>query len=295
MKYKNYYKILELKNDRVSDDEIKSAYRRLAKKYNPDINPGDAVASEKFKDVNEAYQILGNETSKKKYDRIHSCYRVKNSIDDTKEKLNADGFSEMFEMMFGKKEKVKSNAINGADLESQISITMEEAFFGAEKKIAFKTLDESMKSISFKIPKGVKNGTKIRIANQGKPGKNGGANGNLYIKINIMKNNIYDLNGFNIVSDLYLTPWEAALGTKISFKNIDSLILVQVPKGIQSGEKLRIAGGGFWKNDDSRGDLILNVKIMVPKELSDKEIKLFNELSEVSKFEPRKNITKEKE
>ena len=85
MKYKNYYKILELKNDRVSDDEIKSAYRRLAKKYHPDINPGDVVASEKFKDVNEAYQILGNETSKKKYDRIHSFYRVKNSIDDTKE------------------------------------------------------------------------------------------------------------------------------------------------------------------------------------------------------------------
>ena len=99
MKYKNYYKVLELKSDRVSDEEIKNAYRRLAKKYHPDINPGDEVASEKFKLVNEAYQVLGNEVSKKKYDRIHNIYRVKDTREDTKEKINFDGMSDMIGMV----------------------------------------------------------------------------------------------------------------------------------------------------------------------------------------------------
>ena len=153
MKYKNYYKVLELKSDRVSDEEIKNAYRRLAKKYHPDINPGDEVASEKFKLVNEAYQVLGNEVSKKKYDRIHNIYRVKDTIEDTKEKINFDGMSDMIGMVFGKKEqsnfenKNKSIPITGEDLESKIDITLEEAFFGTEKKLAFRTVTGDMKNI----------------------------------------------------------------------------------------------------------------------------------------------------
>ena len=164
MKYKNYYKILELKSDRVSDEEIKNAYRRLSKKYHPDINPGDEAASEKFKLVNEAYQVLGSEVSKKKYDRIHNIYRVKDTIEDTKEKINFNGMSDMIGMVFGKKEqsnfenKNKSLPITGEDLESKIDITLEEAFFGTEKKLAFRTVTGDMKNISVKIPKGIRNG-----------------------------------------------------------------------------------------------------------------------------------------
>ena len=282
MKYKNYYKVLELKSDRVSDEEIKNAYRRLAKKYHPDINPGDEVASEKFKLVNEAYQVLGNEVSKKKYDRIHNIYRVKDTIEDTKEKINFDGMSDMIGMVFGKKEqsnfenKNKSIPITGEDLESKIDITLEEAFFGTEKKLAFRTVTGDIKNISVKIPKGIRTGEKVRLAKQGKPGKNGGEPGDLYIKIEIMKNDFFEVKGFDLCMNLKLSPWEAALGTEVKIENIDSSILVNVPAGTESGEILRIANSGFWNTSTyGRGDLLLNIQIMVPKELTDTEKLLF--------------------
>lgn len=294
MKYKNYYKILELKSDRVSDEEIKNAYRRLAKKYHPDINPGDEVASEKFKLVNEAYQVLGNEVSKKKYDRIHNIYRVKDTIEDTKEKINFGGMSDMIGMVFGKKEqsnfenKNKSIPITGEDLESKIDITLEEAFFGTEKKLAFRTVTGDMKNISVKIPKGIRNSEKVRLAKQGKPGKNGGEPGDLYIKVEIMKNDIFEVKGFDLCMNLKLSPWEAALGTEVKVENIDSSILVNVPAGTESGETLRIANCGFWNTSTyGRGDLLLNIQIMVPKELTDTEKLLFEKLEAVSNFKAR--------
>ena len=294
MKYKNYYKILELKSDRVSDEEIKNAYRRLAKKYHPDINPGDEAASEKFKLVNEAYQVLGSEVSKKKYDRTHNIYRVKDTIEDTKEKINWGGMSDMIGMVFGKKEqsnfenKNKSLPITGEDLESKIDITLEEAFFGTEKKLAFRTVTGDMKNISIKIPKGIRNGEKVRLAKQGKPGKNGGEPGDLYIKVEIMKNDIFEVKGFDLCMNLKLSPWEAALGTEVKVENIDSSILVNVPAGTESGETLRIANCGFWNTSTyGRGDLLLNIQIMVPKELTDTEKLLFEKLEAVSNFKAR--------
>ena len=294
MKYKNYYKILELKSDRVSDEEIKNAYRRLAKKYHPDINPGDEVASEKFKLVNEAYQVLGNEVSKKKYDRIHNIYRVKDTIEDTKEKINFDGMSDMIGMVFGKKEqsnfenKNKSLPITGEDLESKIDITLEEAFFGTEKKLAFRTVTGDMKNLSVKIPKGIRNAETVRLAKQAKPGKNGGEPGDLYIKVEIMKNDIFEVKGFDLCMNLKLSPWEAALGTEVKIENIDSSILVNVPAGTESGEILRIANSGFWNTSTyGRGDLLLNIQIMVPKELTDTEKLLFEKLEAVSNFKAR--------
>ena len=294
MKYKNYYKVLELKSDRVSEEEIKNAYRRLAKKYHPDINPGDEVASEKFKLVNEAYQVLGNEVSKKKYDRIHNIYRVKDTIEDTKEKINFDGMSDMIGMVFGKKEqsnfenKNKSIPITGEDLESKIDITLEEAFFGTEKKLAFRTVTGDIKNISVKIPKGIRTGEKVRLAKQGKPGKNGGEPGDLYIKIEIMKNDFFEVKGFDLCMNLKLSPWEAALGTEVKIENIDSSILVNVPAGTESGEILRIANSGFWNTSTyGRGDLLLNIQIMVPKELTDTEKLLFEKLEAVSNFKAR--------
>lgn len=294
MKYKNYYKILELKSDRVSDEEIKNAYRRLAKKYHPDINPGDEAASEKFKLVNEAYQVLGSEVSKKKYDRIHNIYRVKDTIEDTKEKINFNGMSDMIGMVFGKKEqsnfenKNKSLPITGEDLESKIDITLEEAFLGTEKKLAFRTVTGDMKNISVKIPKGIRNGEKVRLAKQGKPGKNGGEPGDLYIKVEIMKNDIFEVKGFDLCMNLKLSPWEAALGTEVKIENIDSSILVNVPAGTESGEILRIANSGFWNTSTyGRGDLLLNIQIMVPKELTDTEKLLFEKLEAVSNFKAR--------
>lgn len=299
MKYKNYYKILGLKNEKVSDDEIKNAYRSLAKKYHPDINGGDESVTEKFKEVNEAYQILGDESSRKKYDRVYFAYKFKDgfSFENTKNKVDTEnGFSEMFNMFFGKKDepKIKTNLdknnypIVGEDLESEIEISLEEAFFGAEKKIAFKTIKGDLKTISVKVPRGIHAGEKIRLANQGKPGKNGGVNGDLYIKVNILKHEYYRLEGSDIIIDLPLSPWEACLGTEVEVQNIDSNLFIQVPSNVVSGERLRVANSGYLDAFGGRGDLLLEIKIMIPKRPTEEEVELFKQLKKVSTFSPRK-------
>ena len=298
MKYKNYYKILGLKNEKVSDEEIKIAYRNLAKMYHPDLNGGNESVTEKFKEVNEAYQILGDNLARKKYDRMYFAYKFKDgfSFDNTKNKIDSEnGFSEMFNMIFGNKNepKVKSNLdkknypIIGEDLESEIEISLEEAFFGAEKKIAFKTVDGGLRTILVKVPRGIRKGEKIRLQDQGKPGKNGGANGDLYIKVNILKHERFKIEGTNLILDLPLSPWEAALGCNIEVQNIDSNIFIEVPKNVVSGERLRVANSGYLDGRGSRGDLLLEIKIMIPKRLTEEEERLFKELKEKSKYSPR--------
>lgn len=298
LKYKNYYKILGLKNEKVSDEEIKLAYRHLAKMYHPDINGGNESITEKFKEVNEAYHVLGDSASRKRYDRTYFAYKFREgfSSDNTKNKINSEnGFSEMFNMVFGKKEEksVKTNLdkkdypIIGEDLESEIDISLEEAFFGAEKKLAFKTINNGLKTISVKVPRGIRAGEKIRLQNQGKPGKNGGENGDLYIKVNMLPHEKFRLEGSDIVEDLLLTPWEAALGAKVEVQNIDANILVTVPERVTSGERLRIANSGYLDGQGGRGDLLLEIKIMIPKILTEEEEKLFKELKSVSKYCPR--------
>ncbi|MBR4111040.1 MAG: J domain-containing protein [Clostridia bacterium] len=302
MKYKNYYKILGLSNDKATDEDIKNSYRKLAKLYHPDINPGDTVAAEKFKDINEAYQILGSEESKKKYDRVHFAYKLKDGLNfsNIKDAFNGEnGFNEFFEMFVGKNEKNvvtnldkkqnKNIPIPGEDIESEIEASLEEVFNGEEKKIAFKTTNGKMKTITVKIPQGIRNGGKIRIADQGKPGKNGGAQGDLYIKVNILKHEKYKLDGANLLMDLPLTPWEAALGCNIEIESIDSKVLIAVPAGIQSGEKLRIASHGYYDGYGLRGDLLAEVKIVVPKTLTKEETQLYTNLKNISCFSPRSN------
>lgn len=300
MKYKNYYKILELDGIKASEEDIKVAYRRLAKKYHPDINHNDTIAAERFKDVNEAYQILGNDESKKKYDRIHFAYRLKDSF-QSKENINTEsGFTNFVNMFFGKSDEPnvvtnldkntdKNIPVPGDNLESEIEVTLEEVFFGAEKKLAFRTIDGKMKTISVKIPKGIRNHEKIRIADQGKPGKNGGAAGDLYIKVNIKEHEKFKLEGTNFVLDLPITPWEAALGCKLEVQNIDSNILLTVPSGTESGERLRIANSGYFDGYGGRGDLLLNVRIVIPKEITEEEKMLFTKFQQISRFSPRNN------
>jgi curved DNA-binding protein len=299
LKYKNYYKILGLDSSRASDEDIRLAYRKLAKQYHPDVNPNDEIAAERFKDINEAYQILGNEDSKRKYDRIHFAYRIKDSF-NVKDGVSAGGFSDFINMFVGKapKQNVVTNLnkdddkdlpVPGENLESEIEITLDEAFNGTEKKLAFRQTNGKLKTISVKIPKGIRNGSKVRIAEQGKPGKNGGKTGDLFVKVKIAEHERYKLDGTNFIIDLPITPWEAVLGCKMEVQNIDSNILITVPAGTQSGEKLRIANNGYYDGYGGRGDLLLNVRIVVPKELTKEEEVLFNKLKQISRFSPRGN------
>ena len=291
MIFKDYYKILELETSRVSLDEIKLAYRTAAKKYHPDVNVGDRLAEERIKDINEAYKILSNPTSKRKYDRTWNANVGKkiNSEQNRREK------SSMFNMFFGdvsyKEEntnKEKKTPVKGENVETEINVSIEEAFFGLDKKIALRTVEGKMKSFIVTVPSGIRNKEKIRLIGQGKAGKNGGKNGDLFIKINIEDNNKFKINGYDLYTDLFLTPWEAALGTRVEVQSIDDTAKVYVPQGIQSGEKIRIPGKGYKNNNGGRGDLVAEVKIMVPKQTTEEERKIFEKLNEISNFNPRK-------
>ena len=299
MVFKDYYKILNIETNKVTAEQIKVAYREQAKKYHPDVNVGNKNAEERFKDINEAYRILSEVNSKRKYDRMWYNYigKKKAKAEDNshgKTSIVGDFFNIFFGSVDNKKMEAKTTtsknikpAVKGENIDTEISISINDAFYGADKKISLRTVNGTMRSFDVKIPAGIQNHEKIRLIGQGKKGENGGKNGDLFIKINIEDTSDFKLIGYDLHKYLPITPWEAALGTKASLSSIDESLSVIVPKGTQSGELIRIPGKGYKDGKGSRGDLVAEIKIMVPKELSDKETELFRNLSEVSHFEPR--------
>lgn len=291
---KDYYKILGFENNKASIEEIKIAYRDLAKKYHPDVNSNNQKAEERFKDVGEAYNILSNPKQKRKYDRLWNYYigRKKKQHTEYKDAKIKD----FMELIFGDKDKkdteekinVKSEPQRGEDINTEITATITEAFFGANKEITFKLIDGGSRKIKVKIPSGIRNNEKIRLIGLGKEGKNGGKNGDLFIKIKIKDNAGLRLRGIDLYTDLPITPWESALGTTIILQGIDDSIEIDVPKGIQSGEKIEILNQGYKDGKGGRGKLIAETKIMIPKVINEKELKLFKQLNEISTFNPRK-------
>ena len=252
MIFRDYYRILELDTNKVSINQIKAAYRELAKRYHPDLNVGNSKAEERFKDVNEAYRVLTDPSGKRKYDRmwvsrIGSKKKGKGTAPKKEEPQDDTIFSEFFNMFFGNlkdgemSKEAKKAPIKGDNIETEINITIEEGFYGIEKKISLKDATGKTRVLSIKIPEGIRAGEKIRLIGQGKAGTNGGKNGDMFIKINILDNIKYRLEGCNIVQDLYITPWEAALGDRINIVGIDEEVPVYIPAGVRSGEKLRLA------------------------------------------------------
>lgn len=291
MIFKNYYKLLELpQNIKSSQSEIKVAYRTQAKKYHPDVNIQNKAAEERFKDINEAYKILSDPIQKRKYDKQWYNY-VGKKIQREKSSKKEISANDIVNMFFGKSIQKKSNdelklAKKGANIETSIEISIKEAFDGTNKKITLTSLNEKNKNISFDIPAGIQNGQKIRIQGKGKSGINGGDNGDLIIKIDIKGNGTYQLEGDDIYVKLYISPWDAALGSKAVVDGIDGEITVLIPKGTQNGDKISIPQKGYLKNDKQRGNLIIKTEIMIPKQLSSEEKELLTELKKISKFNP---------
>lgn len=289
MVFKDYYKILNLDTNKVTINEIKNAYREQAKKYHPDVNIGNKNCEERFKDINEAYKILSEAASKKKYDRIWNR-NVGNKNNTYKQVPKGDFFTIFFgnvneEKTVKKGEKVPAK---GENLETEIKLRLEEAFRGVTKSISLRTVDGTLKKLSVDVPTGIRNNEKIRLMGQGKPGKNGGKNGDLLIKVKIKNDDEFSLEGYNIRKLLYLSPWEAALGTKIKINGINEDISVYIPAGICSGEIISIENKGYKDGKGGRGNLILEARIVIPKEYTEKEKELFSELKKLSKFNPRK-------
>jgi len=318
MKFKDYYEILGV-DKKATQDEIKKAYRKLAKKYHPDANPGNKASEEKFKEVNEAYEVLGDEEKRKKYDQFGKSGQFYNGAEfdpsqfgfgrNIRYEYTTGGnpnFSDFFNMFFGggdhfnifdafgsfggggifsqKKGKsrfTQSESMKGEDIETVLEISIEEGFSGAEKTFTLRRANKD-RTISLKIPQGIMPGEKIKLAGQGGQGFNGGKNGDLYLKVEFKKDSSYELEGINIVSPVELYPWETALGTEVTVTTLDGKILVKIPAGIKTDSRIRVPGKGYRDKTGKRGDLFLKVRLVNPEKLNREQLELYKKLKEIS-------------
>ena len=284
MTFKDYYKILGIESVKVSSEEIKLAYRNQAKKFHPDINKEST--GEIIKDINEAYKILSNPQSKKKYDRLWNSYIGRNKKENisfiTEERKNTM-LEELSNIFFGntfnnkmlKKEKTKDIALN---TEISLKISIQEAYLGTTKII--KTKDDEKE---LKIPKNTKNNDVHILKYMGKKSTDPFKfPGDLYVRITIENDDKYTLNGLNIISTLNITPVQAILGTNIEFDFFGELISIVIPSFTPNGKEFKLKNKGFH-NYNLKGDLILKTNIVIPSFISKEEEKLYKKLEILEK------------
>lgn len=285
MVFKDYYKILGFNTNKVTTDEIKNAYREQAKKFHPDINGADIKAEEIFKDVNEAYKTLSNSKLRRRYD--FNWYRYVGRKKNKEQKEEKKSFKDIIlNMFFGNipKKKRKEALIPkyGEDIVTQINVSLEEAFFGANKKLTLRNIKGKEVSFGIKIPAGVQENDKIRIVGKGKSGQNGGKNGDLLVFIHIKENKKIKLIGQDLIYEMPLNTWEAALGTTKNITVFREKLKVIIPSLISSGDRLVINEKGYKKMDGTRGKLIIIAKLILPKKMSDEEKELYRKIKELN-------------
>jgi curved DNA-binding protein len=300
MDYKDYYKVLGVKKD-ASIDEIKKAYRKLAVKYHPDKNPGDKAAEEKFKEANEANEILGNPEKRKKYDEMGANWQqyANNPYGQGRpaggpqgfntEEFYGDGsqFSSFFESIFGgggggfgNQRRRTNRPSRGQDAEATIELTLEESFHGTSRQV---TLDGAKLNLKFKP--GTAEGQILRLKGKGNPGQGGGENGDLLITVHIAPNPRYELKGNDLYFDQPLDLYTAVLGGKVTVQTIDKAVNMNIPAGTDSHKTLRLKGMGMpiFNKPDERGDAYVRMVLTTPKNLSEEEKELFEKLAAIKK------------
>ena len=272
----------------VTDDEIKNAYRKLAKKYHPDSVEGN---EERFKDIGEAYQVLGTAKSKKRYNIRYYLHIFQNGIyiGDFKETLTRFGNSEFAKIFIGEYTDIKpkedeSKAKKGDfDEELTIQLSLEEAFNGATKQISYRNEDGQTRQINVKVPRGATNGSILSLSGKGRKDKKSSEQGDLHIKIELIRDKTFELKGYDLIRKVAISPSDAALGCEKSVESLDGIYKLKVPSGAQNNDTISIKEAGYINKDGKRGDLLANLIIEVPKELSEAEKELYNKLKALQK------------
>ncbi len=296
MEYKDYYKILGVSRT-ATPEEIKKAYRTLARKYHPDVSK-EENAEEKFKEVGEAYEVLRDKDKRAQYDQFGGQFRHGRSFSPPpgwEENVGGFGqgnFSSFFENMFGGMGGMGGGRSDnffakGEDVSAKITISLEDAFNGANKSIRRPAGATQTGTVSVKIPAGIEPGKKIRLTGQGKAGMNGKP-GDLYLEIQIAPHSLYRLEGKDVYLDLPITPWEAALGAKITAPTLAGKISLNIPAGARSGQKMRLKGRGL--PGKTAGDQFVVLQIMTPPANTAEAKKFYQQMAEKLPFNPRENI-----
>lgn len=317
MKYKDYYAALGVSRT-ASDDEIKKAYRKLARKYHPDLNKGKE-SEDKFKEVTEAYEVISDAEKRKRYDNLGENWKggedfrpppgwqsTSYSSGGDEGSFAGGDFSDFFEAFFGRSGggggfagRGRTFQQAGDDQEAELELSLEDVFHGVRREISLRSrevdargqMQVGTKQYQVTIPPGTTNGARIRLAGQGGAGRGGGQAGDLYLRIRIKPHPVFTVNGHDLATDLPVSPWEAALGSKVHVPLLDGKrASMQLPPGVQSGAQLKLRGKGLPRGAGHEpGDLVLRIMISVPKELTSRERELFDELSRISIFNPREH------
>lgn len=308
MEFKDYYKILGVKPD-ADTKEIKTAYRTLARKYHPDMNPA-ADAADKFKEVAEAYEVLKDAGTRAEFDQLREYggqsqggFRPPpgwQSAGAAESPFFEDDYSDFFNSFFRGRESAfrqthrASDRVKGKNVEIEMPVFLEETVSDNVKPVEYQipvyeagAVRNIKKHLKVKIPQGVVDGERIRVKGHGAPAPGGGAAGDLYLHIRLVPHPLFDLQGHNLFLTLPLAPWEAALGAKVKVPTLEGKIQLTIPPNTQSGEKMRIKGRGM-KGKAITGDLYVLVKIVMPPTVDVKSRELWQKLSKTAGFDPRK-------
>lgn len=318
VEFKDYYQTLGVSRD-ATPDEIRKSFRKLARQYHPDVAKDKKAAEEKFKEINEAYEVLSDPAKRKKYDSLGANWnraepppgawsRGFRSQNGEEFHFGGTGFSDFFEQFFGGRgehgfgyepftqgQRGGGGAMRGNDIEGDIMVTLDEAVQGSVRTISFQRRNrETGQAVSdsfrVRIPVGVSEGQMIRVPGKGEAGHNGGPAGDLYLRVRFAQHPDFRVRGADLYYDLDLAPWEAVLGTTVTIPALDGAVNVRVPPGANKGQQLRVRGRGLPAGGGARGDLFAVISIQMPAEVDDEERKLWQQLAQRSNFNPRKQV-----
>lgn len=310
VQFQDYYEILGVAKTATAD-EIKKAFRKLARQHHPDVNQGDKSSEEKFKKINEAYEVLSDPDKRRKYDQFGQNWKGGAPPPNWGEQGQPGGgyggggfrytttggdydsnFSDFFQQFFGTSGtgfgQSRANRPGfrqrGQDIEAELPVTIEEAFSGASKQFSIRRSDGT-KTYKVKIPAHSFRGKQIRLAGQGEPHQSNA--GDLILTLNYAPHKVYDEDDGDLYAEIPITPWEAVLGAKVPFTTLDGEVRLTIPPGSQNGLRLRLAGRGTYRSSGSRGDLYAIVNVEIPTSMTSEERELWEKLQAVSKFDPR--------
>jgi curved DNA-binding protein len=333
MEFKDYYQTLGVAKS-ASDKELKQAYRKLARKHHPDVNPGDKVAEAKFKEINEAYEVLGDPEKRRKYDELGANWRMYEQAQQqgyqggaspfgagspfggggawtintgggaggyrtmTEEEMhemfgNEDPFSDFFKTFFGGgaspregggRPRGRARSQNGRDIEHEVELTLEEAFHGATRRISIKQGGHA-RSVDVRIPAGVKDGSRVRAAGEGESGANGGASGDLYLRVRLRPHPVFERDGNDLRTKVAVDVTTAVLGGEANVPTISGSVRLKIPETTQSGQVFRLKGHGMpiIGKPDQRGDLYAVVDVQLPRALTKEQRQHYEALQKLQK------------
>jgi curved DNA-binding protein len=314
VQFRDYYETLGVPKT-ASDDDIKKAFRKLARKYHPDVNKDKATAEEKFKQLNEAYEVLGDPGKRRKYDELGANWNQPGGFQPPPGwgaqpgggfrrsspgdgggidfEFGGTGFSDFFEAFFGGGRQAgfgggnpfaqrERGAERGSDVEADIMVTLEEALHGSRRPISLRRGNSNkVESYQVKIPKGVHEGQRIRLAGQGEAGAGGGTSGDLFLRVRLARHPDFTVEGSDLVHEVKLPAWQAALGGELRVPTLEGQVRLKIPAGTQGEQRFRLRGHGLPTAGGTRGDLFVVTQIQIPKKLSERERKIWSELAEL--------------